>query len=320
MSGCMRRRRRDPSIGSSRTARRCSATPGPAPYLSRAWFAAGRDIRFSARPANTTRSCSRRRHDERESREAVRGALLERRRPSLRDASRRGGEEEAFVHRLPRASAQRRNGVAGREKPADADPASHVPVGQDPRAVRLRGGSRGAEGTATGLVGLAFVERRENVILLGPSGTGKTHLAIALGVRAAERGYKVRFITAADLVLQLEKARREGRFEQYLRRAILGPRLLIVDEIGYLPLKKDQSDLFFQVVAKRYEQGSMVLTSNLSFGDWEQTFDGNAALTSAMLDRLLHHAHVIQIRGDSYRLRQARQSGLIGGTVKREAH
>ncbi|MGB7213647.1 MAG: IS21-like element helper ATPase IstB [Gammaproteobacteria bacterium] len=170
------------------------------------------------------------------------------------------------------------------------------------------------------LAGLAFVERRENVILLGPSGTGKTHLAIALGVRAAERGYKVRFITAADLVLQLEKARREGRFEQYLRRAILGPRLLIVDEIGYLPLKKDQSDLFFQVVAKRYEQGSMVLTSNLSFGDWEQTFDGNAALTSAMLDRLLHHAHVIQIRGDSYRLRQARQSGLIGGTVKRETH
>src|SRR5690606_25388389 len=125
------------------------ATPGPAPYLSRAWFAAGRVIRFSARPANTTRSCSRRRHDERESREAVRGALLERRRSSLRDARRRGGEEEAFVHRLPRASAQRRGGVAEREKPADADPASHVPVGQDPRAVRLRGGSWGAEGAAT---------------------------------------------------------------------------------------------------------------------------------------------------------------------------
>jgi DNA replication protein DnaC len=165
------------------------------------------------------------------------------------------------------------------------------------------------------LAGLAFIERRENVILLGPSGTGKTHLAIALGVRAAERGYKVRFITAADLVLQLDKARREARFEQYLKRAILGPRLLILDEIGYLPLKKDQSDLFFQVVAKRYEQGSVVLTSNLSFGDWEQTFDGNAALASAMLDRLLHHAHVIQIRGDSYRLRQARQSGLIGGST-----
>ena len=162
------------------------------------------------------------------------------------------------------------------------------------------------------LSGLAFIERRENVILLGPSGVGKSHLAIALGVRATEHGYKVRFITAADLVLQLEKARREHRFDQYLRRAILGPRLLILDEIGYLPLQKQQADLFFQVIAKRYEQGSVILTSNLSFGDWEESFDGNAALTSAMLDRLLHHAHVIQIKGDSYRLRHARQSGLLG--------
>jgi len=163
------------------------------------------------------------------------------------------------------------------------------------------------------LAGLAFVERRENVIFLGPSGTGKTHLAISLGVRAIERGYKVRFITAADLMLQLEKATREGRYEQYLRRALLGPRLLILDEIGYMPLDKHQADLFFHVVAKRYEQGSVILTSNLSFGEWETTFGGNAALTSAMLDRLLHHAHVIQIRGESYRLREARQSGLLGG-------
>ena len=162
------------------------------------------------------------------------------------------------------------------------------------------------------LAGLAFVERRENVIFLGPSGVGKSHLAIALALRATERGYKVRFITAADLTLQLEKARREERYDQYLKRAILGPRILVIDEIGYLPLEKSQADLFFQVVAKRYEQGSVILTSNLSFGDWEETFAGNAALTSAMLDRLLHHAHVIQIQGDSYRLRQARQSGLIG--------
>ncbi len=162
------------------------------------------------------------------------------------------------------------------------------------------------------LSGLAFIERRENVILLRPSGVGKTHLAIALGVRATQSGIKVRFITAADLVMQLEKAKREDRFDQYLKRAILGPRLLILDEIGYLPMQKQQADMFFQVIAKRYEQGSVILTSNLSFGDWDQSFDDNAALTSAMLDRLLHHAHVIQIRGESYRLRDARQSGLIG--------
>ena len=109
-----------------------------------------------------------------------------------------------------------------------------------------------------------------------------------------------------------KESKREDRFDQYLKRAILGPRLLILDEIGYLPMQKQQADMFFQVIAKRYEQGSVILTSNLSFGDWDQSFDDNAALTSAMLDRLLHHAHVIQIRGESYRLRDARQSGLIG--------
>ena len=93
---------------------------------------------------------------------------------------------------------------------------------------------------------------------------------------------------------------------------VRSPRPLVLYEVGYLPLQKQQADLFFQVVAKRYEQDSVILTSNLSFGDWESVFADNAALTSAMLDRLLHHAHVIQIRGDSYRLRQARQSGLIG--------
>lgn len=165
------------------------------------------------------------------------------------------------------------------------------------------------------LAGLAFLVRKENVIFLGPSGTGKTHLAIALGYRATQSGGKVRFISAADLMLQLESAQRQGRYKEVLRRSVLGPRLLIIDEIGYLPFSDTQANLFFQVIAKRYESGSVILTSNLSFGEWEQAFGGNAALTSAMLDRLLHHAHVIQIRGDSYRLKEKRRAGVLGQQI-----
>lgn len=162
------------------------------------------------------------------------------------------------------------------------------------------------------LAGLAFLERKENVIFLGPSGTGKSHLAIALGYRATQSGVKVRFISAADLMLHLESAQRQGRYKEVLRRSVLGPRLLIIDEIGYLPFSDTQANLFFQVIAKRYESESVILTSNLSFGEWEQAFGGNTALTSAMLDRLLHHVHVIQIRGDSYRLKEKRRAGVLG--------
>ncbi len=170
--------------------------------------------------------------------------------------------------------------------------------------------------TIQALADLAFIERKENIILLGPSGTGKTHLAIALGYLATQHNLKVRFMTAADLILQLETARRQGRYQEVMRRAVMGPSLLIIDEIGYLPLSGDQANLFFQVIAKRYETGSVILTSNLSFGEWEQTFGGNAALTSAMLDRLLHHSHVIQIRGDSYRLKDKRKAGIIRKTTE----
>lgn len=161
------------------------------------------------------------------------------------------------------------------------------------------------------LSSLAFVERKENVVLLGPSGVGKTHLAIALGYLATQAGLKTRFLTAADLMLQLDTAQRQGRLKQVMQRSVNGPSLLIIDEIGYLPMSKDQANLFFQVIAKRYENGSIILTSNLSFGQWDDAFAGNTALTSAMLDRILHHSHVIQIKGESYRLKEKRKAGIV---------
>ena len=129
---------------------------------------------------------------------------------------------------------------------------------------------------------LSFIERNENIVLLGPSGVGKTHLAIAMGYEAVRACIKVRFTTAADLLLQLSTAQRQGRYKTTLQRGVMAPRLLIIDEIDYLP-----------------------------FGQWEQTFAGDAALTSAMLGRILHHSHVVQIKGESYRLRQKRKAGVI---------
>jgi len=161
------------------------------------------------------------------------------------------------------------------------------------------------------LGGLAFIERAENIVLLGPSGVGKTHIASALALKATQAGIKTRFITAADLMLQLGIAKTQGRLTQYLNRAVIGPRLLIVDELGYLPFGREEANLFFHVIAKRYERGSTIVTSNLAFAQWATTLADDATLTAALLDRLLHHAHIVQISGESYRLKDRKKVGHL---------
>ena len=124
-------------------------------------------------------------------------------------------------------------------------------------------------------------------------------------------GIKTRFLTAADLMIQLATAKAQGRLKQYFNRAIIGPKLLIVDELGYLPFGRDEANLFFNVGARRYEHGSMVLTSNLPFTQWSTALADDQTLTAALLDRLLHHAHIVQISGDSYRLKDKRKAGSL---------
>jgi DNA replication protein DnaC len=159
------------------------------------------------------------------------------------------------------------------------------------------------------LATLTFIERKENVVLLGPSGVGKTHIAIAIGYKAAQAGIKVRFVTAADLLLQLEQAQLQQRYKDVLSRSIGSPKLLIIDELGYLPITSLQANLLFQVVAKRYEQSSLLITTNLNFGQWDQALANDKVLTAALLDRLLHHAHIVQCKGQSYRLKEKLKAG-----------
>jgi DNA replication protein DnaC len=149
-----------------------------------------------------------------------------------------------------------------------------------------------------------YVERRENVIALGNSGTGKTHVALGLGLAACQKGLVVGFTTAAALVHELREARDERRLLR-LQKQLAAYRLLIIDELGYVPLSPTGAELLFEVFSQRYERGSVIVTSNLPFDEWTSMF-GSERLTGALLDRLTHHVHILELNGDSYRLKVSR--------------
>ena len=154
-----------------------------------------------------------------------------------------------------------------------------------------------------------WVANGDNVVLQGPPGVGKTHLEVALGREAVARGYTVQFTTAMELLGSLVKGQQQGTLEVRLAQ-YSKPKLLIVDELGYLPLEPQAGHLFFQLISRRYEQGSVLISSNRPVEEWDEVF-GDQVVAAAILDRLLHHSHVVTIRGDSYRLREKRRSGLF---------
>ena len=151
-----------------------------------------------------------------------------------------------------------------------------------------------------------FVNRRENVIALGPSGTGKTHVTLGLGLAACQKGLKVRFTTVAALVHELIEAANDCRLQR-LQKQLASQDVLILDELGFVPLSKAGAEMLFEIISQRYERGSIIITSNLPFDEWTEVF-GSERLTGAILDRLTHYVHILEMNGESFRLRQSRKA------------
>ncbi len=164
------------------------------------------------------------------------------------------------------------------------------------------------------LASMRFVELGHNVIFLGPPGTGKTHLSIALGLAACQAGYDVLFLSAVETVTQLVEAQEQGTLRQALKR-LTKPDLLIVDEVGYIPFAREAANLFFQVVNARHGSRSIILTSNRAFSGWGEVFGGDVVVAAAMIDRLVHHAEIVSLKGSSYRLRGKEEFTQVPGSV-----
>jgi DNA replication protein DnaC len=161
------------------------------------------------------------------------------------------------------------------------------------------------------LATLQFITNKENIIFIGSPGTGKTHLAISLAYLATRKRLSVKFITIADLILQMETAVSQNRLKSYFNKIITIPSLIVLDEFGYMKLNEQQANFMFQIINKRYETGSIIITSNLTFSQWKGVLNNDESLATAILDRLIHHSHIININGDSYRLKKKTKAGIL---------